>query len=189
MIIIDEKNQQKGCISFQVNTSPANHLLPRLISTTEEKWHDPEEQLNVSAPSLRLHAQQTFWSWAVPPFMGITGRNLAEAQAERKRDVTLSLFKFLKKPWQQQARKEGENKKQDVSMGALKQTQKYVLSSQSTESVYREGRSLCLTGSRDCWLATLILSDILSWTRASHPSHQELGRQWPPSQSRASQRQ
>lgn len=58
--------------------------------------------------------------------MGIIGRNLAEAQAERKRDVTFSLFKFLKKPWQQQAGKEGENKQQDVSMEALKQTQKYV---------------------------------------------------------------
>lgn len=30
------------------------------------------------------------WSWAVPHFMGITGRNFVEAQAERKRDVTLS---------------------------------------------------------------------------------------------------
>lgn len=57
---------------------------------------------------------------------GIIGRNLAEAQDDKKRDVTLSLFKFLKKPWQQQAGQEGKHKKQDVSMGALKQTQNYV---------------------------------------------------------------
>lgn len=169
-----------------------SHLLPRLISTTEgggsAEWNYPEEQPHASAPSLRLHAQQTFWSWAVPLFMGIIGRNLAEAQAERKRDVTLSLFKFLKKPWQQQAGKEGENKQQDVSMGAIKQTQKYV-PVLTINRVYREGKSLCPTGSRDCWLATLILSDILSRTRASHPSHQELGKHRPPSCSGASQQQ
>lgn len=123
------KISKKGALVF--NNSPVNHLLPRSISTTEgegsaEEWNYPEKQPHVSAPSPRLHAQQTFWPWAVSLFIGIIGRNLAEAQAERKRDVTLSVFKFLKKPWQQQAGKEGENKKQDVSMGALKQTQKYV---------------------------------------------------------------
>lgn len=38
---------------------------------------------------------------------------------------------------------------------------------------------VCLTGSRDRWWATLM--SLAASTSTSHPSHQELGRRWPPS--------
>lgn len=56
--------------------------------------------------------------------MGITGRTLAEAQDEK--GCHPFSVQILEETMTQQAGQEDKNKKQGVSMGALKQTQEYV---------------------------------------------------------------
>lgn len=108
--------------------------------------------------------------------MGMTGRSWGTGW----REATLPRLQWVPGEIVTAAgRKEETEQAARCLYGSIKTNTQVCARPHDQHKAWTGREEVCLTGSRDRWWATL--TSLAASTSASHPSHQELGRRWPPS--------